>query len=257
LLLACFFVTAGNCRLRELIAAHTLDYLTADSKSKKGQIILDMIQQIQNDSPTGVGLVKMDQSTRRWSFIGQEKAKDKIGHALRKASQELQKEKKKNRKTPKESASKKRKEASSSSHPPPPPSSPERVTPHPATATTTFNATTGGEVPRYAPTMYPHYPHPSAVYHHHHQLQQQQQENRAPVLQSESSSSGMYHHPFSKNYPQQQQQQQQQQQHPDHSAPYAAAYPSTYFHHAMPTPFHHDHRHHYQDPRPSKLYSPI
>lgn len=63
-------------------------YLSAQSKSEKSQVILAIISKIRKESPTGSGLVKQDTKTLRWSYIGNEKAKDKIGHALRKAAQD-------------------------------------------------------------------------------------------------------------------------------------------------------------------------
>ena len=40
---------------------------------------------MQKKSPSGTGFLKLNPYTARWSFIGTDKAKDKVGHALRKA----------------------------------------------------------------------------------------------------------------------------------------------------------------------------
>ena len=62
--------------------------MNAQSKTEKGQVIAAIIARIRHESPTRTGLVRQSSKTLRWSYIGLEKAKDKIGHALRKASQE-------------------------------------------------------------------------------------------------------------------------------------------------------------------------
>jgi hypothetical protein len=82
--------TEGNKRLRELITENVPNYFAAKTKTDKGRVIIDIIEKLRRDSPSGVGLAKLNTKTGRWSFIGYDKAKDKIGHALRKASQEIQ-----------------------------------------------------------------------------------------------------------------------------------------------------------------------
>lgn len=64
--------------------------MAARTKTEKGQVIIDIVEKLRRDSPSGVGLARLNTKTGRWSFIGNDKAKDKIGHALRKASQETQ-----------------------------------------------------------------------------------------------------------------------------------------------------------------------
>jgi hypothetical protein len=78
---------AGNKRLRELIARQAPLYKTSTTKEQKGVIITEIVQTVITTSPTNSGFVKQDKESGRWFFIGMEKAKDKIGHALRKASQ--------------------------------------------------------------------------------------------------------------------------------------------------------------------------
>ena len=69
---------AGNRRLREIIAANVQGYIAAQSKRAKGQIIADVVESVRRESPTGVGFVKMNPKTGRWSYIGTDKAKDKV-----------------------------------------------------------------------------------------------------------------------------------------------------------------------------------
>ena len=78
-------------------------YNAARTKTEKGKVIVDIVEKLRRESPTGVGMVRLNQKTGRWSYIGTEKAKDKIGHALRKASQEqerLKQKKSRKRKKP-------------------------------------------------------------------------------------------------------------------------------------------------------------
>lgn len=63
-------------------------YTSAKTKSGKGQVIVDIVEQLQKDSPTGVGFVKPIPKNGKWAYIGIERAKDKVGHALRKAAKE-------------------------------------------------------------------------------------------------------------------------------------------------------------------------
>ena len=81
--------------LRDLIQENVPKYIAAKSKTDKGKVIMTIVERIRRDSPSGVGLVKQNAKTGRWSFIGVEKAKDKIGHALRKATQEGSRQSKK------------------------------------------------------------------------------------------------------------------------------------------------------------------
>eukprot|EP00934_Nitzschia_sp_Nitz4_P001409 Nitzschia sp. Nitz4//scaffold139_size61406//11604//12694//NITZ4_006448-RA/size61406-exonerate_est2genome-gene-0.39-mRNA-1//-1//CDS//3329535816//1409//frame0 len=78
----------GNQKLRGLVRAHAHNYLTAKTKKEKTEVIHIVLVQMRKDSPTGLGLVRKDPKTQRWSYIGLDKAKDKIGHALRKAARD-------------------------------------------------------------------------------------------------------------------------------------------------------------------------
>jgi hypothetical protein len=78
----------GNQKLRDLVFRYVPQYLNAQSKTEKGRVIAAIIAETRRESPTGTGLVRQCPKTLRWSYIGLDKAKDKIGHALRKAAQE-------------------------------------------------------------------------------------------------------------------------------------------------------------------------
>jgi hypothetical protein len=82
---------AGNRRLRDIIDENIELYDGAKNRADKGRVIIEIVERLRQESPTGIGLVKYDRGSRLWSYIGKEKAKDKIGHALRKASQDKQK----------------------------------------------------------------------------------------------------------------------------------------------------------------------
>jgi hypothetical protein len=149
--------------LREMIQENVPRYIAANTKTDKGHVIIDIVEKIRRDSPTGVGLVRQNPKTERWFFIGVEKAKDKVGHALRKASQGLEKRQtkgkgKRKRKMQKSSSSDSLTVASSTS--------PTTVESSPTKPTVSYD-----EGPRpysnyhdeAVPRPYPHYPYP--VYH--------------------------------------------------------------------------------------------
>jgi hypothetical protein len=77
--------------LRDLIQEYVPKYIKATTKTEKGHVIIDIVERIRRESPSGVGLVRQNKKTGLWFYIGLEKAKDKIGHALRKASLEKSK----------------------------------------------------------------------------------------------------------------------------------------------------------------------
>eukprot|EP00531_Pseudo-nitzschia_arenysensis_P014246 CAMPEP_0116128404 /NCGR_PEP_ID=MMETSP0329-20121206/7343_1 /TAXON_ID=697910 /ORGANISM="Pseudo-nitzschia arenysensis, Strain B593" /LENGTH=644 /DNA_ID=CAMNT_0003622543 /DNA_START=302 /DNA_END=2236 /DNA_ORIENTATION=- len=81
----------GNKMLRNLVRENVPRYMAARTKHDKGTIIVDILEAIRRESPTGVGLVRQNPETGRWSYIGNDKAKDKIGHALRKSSRDYHK----------------------------------------------------------------------------------------------------------------------------------------------------------------------
>jgi hypothetical protein len=64
-------------------------YLAAKTKLEKTQVIAAVIDTVRRESPRG-GFVKKDFYSSRWHEIGDEKARDKVGHAIRKAAEQLQ-----------------------------------------------------------------------------------------------------------------------------------------------------------------------
>jgi hypothetical protein len=88
---------AGNVRFRELIDKNAHDYIKVTSKYEKTQVIVAVIETIRCESPGG--FVKKGFYSGRWCKIGDEKARDKVGHAIRKAAEEL--ERKARNRTPK------------------------------------------------------------------------------------------------------------------------------------------------------------
>ena len=79
----------GNQMLREIVRDNVPRYVAAKSKHEKGEIIVEILETIKAKSPSGLGLLRQNPDTKRWFYIGTDKAKDKIGHALRKASRDL------------------------------------------------------------------------------------------------------------------------------------------------------------------------
>ena len=66
-------------------------YISADTKYDKTNVIATLIEKIRGDSPNG-GFVKKDLYSGRWYEIGIERARDKVGHAVRKAADEVLRE---------------------------------------------------------------------------------------------------------------------------------------------------------------------
>jgi hypothetical protein len=79
----------GNEMLREIIRDNVPRYISAKTKHDKGEIIVEILETIKANSPSGLGLIRQNPDTKRWYYIGTDKAKDKIGHALRKASRDV------------------------------------------------------------------------------------------------------------------------------------------------------------------------
>jgi hypothetical protein len=84
-------------RFRELIDRNAHDYIKVTSKYEKTQVIVAVIETLRCESPGG--FVKKHFYSGRWYKIGDEKARDKVGHAIRKAAEEL--ERKAHSRTPK------------------------------------------------------------------------------------------------------------------------------------------------------------
>lgn len=52
-------------------------------------MIARVVHEVRQGSPTGAGFVKKEFYSDRWAKLLDEKAKDKVGHAIRKAAEEL------------------------------------------------------------------------------------------------------------------------------------------------------------------------
>jgi hypothetical protein len=53
--------------------------MAAKTKHDKGIIIVEILETIRAKSPSGHGLIRQNTLTKRWYYIGTDKAKDKIG----------------------------------------------------------------------------------------------------------------------------------------------------------------------------------
>jgi hypothetical protein len=71
-----------------LIDKNAHDYTKVTSKYEKTQVIVAVIETIRCESPGG--FIKKDFCSGQWYKIGDEKARDKVGHAIRKAAEELE-----------------------------------------------------------------------------------------------------------------------------------------------------------------------
>ncbi|KAG7337912.1 hypothetical protein IV203_022442 [Nitzschia inconspicua] len=79
----------GNQILRNIVRENVPRYVAAKTKHEKGIIIIEILETIKARSPSGLGILRQNPTTKRWFYIGTDKAKDKIGHALRKASRDV------------------------------------------------------------------------------------------------------------------------------------------------------------------------
>jgi hypothetical protein len=178
-----------------MIHEHVGRYIAATTKTEKGNVIVDILRQVRSESSSGAGLIRHNPKSGRWSYIGLEKAKDKIGHALRKSAQELHK-----RQTRGTSKSKQKIRESSSSgslsstmsesrSPLPSPKEEEKEEDPGATSSYVYESS-GGAYPGYpeeagSRSYHPHqYPYPMMYPHHHPQY--------PPTYYD--ASSGQYHY---------------------------------------------------------------
>ena len=69
-------------------------YVAARTKQEKTQVIAAVVNRVRRESPGG-GFVKRDFHSGLWFEIGDDKARDKVGHAIRKAVEEMSKKSKK------------------------------------------------------------------------------------------------------------------------------------------------------------------
>jgi hypothetical protein len=84
--------TVGNQRFRKLVEHSAPLYLSAQTKLDKTQVIASVVDKVRRESPGG-GFVKRDFHTGLWFEIGDDKARDKTGHAIRRALNETKKRK--------------------------------------------------------------------------------------------------------------------------------------------------------------------
>jgi hypothetical protein len=73
---------AGNIRMRDICKANISKYLAAKTKLDKSLVISDIVEQVQNNGTAR--FVKLDKDLG-WVVISDEKAREKVGHALREA----------------------------------------------------------------------------------------------------------------------------------------------------------------------------
>mmetsp|Transcript_10349 Transcript_10349/g.18504 ORF Transcript_10349/g.18504 Transcript_10349/m.18504 type:complete len:472 (-) Transcript_10349:377-1792(-) len=80
----------GNQRFRKLVEHSVPLYLAAKTKNDKTQVIAAVVEKVRRDS-VGGGFVKKDHQTGLWFEIGDDKARDKVGHAIRRVIDEEKK----------------------------------------------------------------------------------------------------------------------------------------------------------------------
>eukprot|EP00934_Nitzschia_sp_Nitz4_P000853 Nitzschia sp. Nitz4//scaffold14_size191712//91472//92862//NITZ4_001721-RA/size191712-snap-gene-0.136-mRNA-1//1//CDS//3329536921//853//frame0 len=83
---------AGNQRFRKIVDQSAPLYVAAKSKLEKTQVIAAVVERVRRESPGG-GFVKKDFQTGLWYEIGDDKARDKVGHAIRRSIEENKKRK--------------------------------------------------------------------------------------------------------------------------------------------------------------------
>lgn len=75
----------GNEKFRIMINEYASTYLNVTTKYQKSEVIAKIVAEVRSKSPGG-GFVKKDFYSNRWYEVGDEKARDKVGHAIRKAA---------------------------------------------------------------------------------------------------------------------------------------------------------------------------
>ncbi|CAJ1948337.1 unnamed protein product [Cylindrotheca closterium] len=84
---------AGNTRFRQLVELTAPLYDAAQTKQEKTKVIASLVNRIRRESPQGGGFIKRDTITGLWYEIGDDKARDKVGHAIRRVIDEKTKKK--------------------------------------------------------------------------------------------------------------------------------------------------------------------
>lgn len=80
----------GNEKFRIMINKYAPTYMNVSTKYQKSEVIAKIVAEVRSKSPGG-GFVKKDFYSNRWFEVGDEKARDKVGHAIRKAALALEK----------------------------------------------------------------------------------------------------------------------------------------------------------------------
>jgi hypothetical protein len=70
-------------------------YVASQTKQEKTIVIAALVERVRRDSPGGGGFIKRDLSAELWYEIGNDKARDKVGHAIRRVIGETSKKKRK------------------------------------------------------------------------------------------------------------------------------------------------------------------
>lgn len=75
---------AGNKRMREICKRHVSKYLAAKTKLDKSLILSEIVEEVKRQNNGTAQFVKHDKQLG-WVIISDEKAREKVGHALREA----------------------------------------------------------------------------------------------------------------------------------------------------------------------------
>jgi hypothetical protein len=70
-------------------------YVASQTKQEKTKVIAALVERVRRDSPGGGGFIKRDLSAGLWYEIGNDKARDKVGHAIRRVIDETSRKKRK------------------------------------------------------------------------------------------------------------------------------------------------------------------
>ncbi|KAG7357373.1 hypothetical protein IV203_002061 [Nitzschia inconspicua] len=77
----------GNQRFRQLVEFSAPLYVAAKTKLEKTNVIQSVVEKVRRDS-VGGGFIKRDFQSGLWYEIGDDKARDKVGHAIRRVVEE-------------------------------------------------------------------------------------------------------------------------------------------------------------------------
>jgi len=77
-----FDFAEGNQILRQIVRDRTVLYEQAPTKKAKSAVVMEIVEQIRTERAHG-GFVRKDYEMGRWIEIGELKAREKVGHAIR------------------------------------------------------------------------------------------------------------------------------------------------------------------------------